>query len=138
GEPFGDGGAQFRRIFADTGGEDEAVDARHGSGQHPGIQANAGDEIVDGKLRPRVARVLQLPHVVADTGEASEAAVAVKKVLDLLRRHTLFRSEIKYHAGINLARPRAHRQAVQRGKAHGAFDAVPALDGAHRGAAAEM
>ena len=46
--------------------------------------------------------------------------------------------QIQDHAGIEGARPRTHRQTVDRGKAHGAGDASPAVDGAHAGAIAEM
>ena len=46
--------------------------------------------------------------------------------------------QIEQHSGIDLARPRAHRQPVERGEAHRAFDAAAAGQGAHGRAAAEM
>ena len=39
--------ADGRCVLADAGGEDEAVDAAHGRGEHPGEQRNAVDEIVE-------------------------------------------------------------------------------------------
>ena len=46
--------------------------------------------------------------------------------------------EIKHHAGIDLAGPRAHRQAVESGEPHCAFDAAAVAERTHRCATAEM
>ena len=35
------------------------------------------------------------------------------------------RDQIEHDAGVDLARPRSHRQAVERGEAHRALDALP-------------
>src|ERR1700755_811495 len=44
---LGDAGTDAARIFADSSGEHEAVDALQGGGEHAGIEADAIDEIID-------------------------------------------------------------------------------------------
>ena len=71
-------------------------------------------------------------------GKALEAAVAIEQVLDRSRIHAFLLDEVEHDTGIDLARPRAHGQAVERGEAHRAFDAAAVGQRAHGGAAAEM
>ena len=59
-------------------------------------------------------------------------------MLDLIRAHAFLGEEIEHDAGIELARARSHRQAVKCREAHGAFDALASVDGAHGRAAAKM
>ena len=80
----------------------------------------------------------QVAHVVADAGETLQAALPVEQVRDRRGAHALLRDQVEHDAGIELARARAHRQAVERGEAHGALDAAAVAKRAHRGAAAEM
>ena len=130
--------ANGRRVLADAGGEDEAVDAAHGGRQHPGEERDAVDEIVERELGARLGAREQVSHVVADAGQPLEPAVVIEQMLDLVGAHALLGQEIEHDAGVELARARSHRQAVERGEAHGAFDALAGVDGAHGGAAAEM
>ena len=106
--------------------------------QHPGIQPYAVDEMVDGQHRAGIGIRLQLPHVVADAGQAFEAAVAIEQVLDGRGLHAFFGEQVEQHPGIDLARPRAHGYPVERGETHRAFDAAAVGQGAHGRAAAEM
>ena len=46
--------------------------------------------------------------------------------------------QVQDHAGVELAGAGAHRQAVERGEAHGRLDAAAGEQRAHRGAAAEV
>ncbi len=62
----------------------------------------------------------------------------VEEVRDLLGGHLLVGHQIEQHARVELAAARAHRQAVERGEAHGRGHRSPVLDRAHRGAVAEM
>src|SRR6185312_7508491 len=118
--------------------EYEGVESPECSRQHPGVEADPVHEIVDGKGGARIGAGLELAHVVADAGQAFETAVAIEEILHLRRRHALFRKQIQHDTGVELTRPRSHRKSVERGETHGAFDASAALDGAHRGPAAEM
>ena len=62
----------------------------------------------------------------------------VEQVGDLGCAHAPLLDQVQHDARVELARPRAHRQAVERGEAHRALDAAPLAQRAHRGAAAEM
>ena len=138
GQLLGNAGADRGRVLADPRGEHESVEALQRRRQHAGIEADPVDEVVDRERRTRVGAGFELAHVVADAGQALQAAVAVKEILHVRCRHALFRDEIEHDAGIELARPRSHRKPVERREAHRALDALSALDRAHRGAAAEM
>ena len=110
-EPLGNARADAGRVFADAGGEDEGVEALQGGRQHSGVERRRGRR----NSRPRMPRAdparLELAHVVADAGQALQAAIAVKEILHVRCRHALFRDEIEHDAGIELAWPRSHRQA---------------------------
>src|SRR5262249_39661189 len=95
-------------------------------------------EMIERKLRARILACLQLAHIIADAGQSLEAALAIKQVRNGRSAHSFLFDEIKQHSWIDLPRPRAHRNAVERGKAHGAFDAASASERTHRRAAAEM
>ena len=86
GELFGDARAHAGRVLADPGREHEGVEAAERRRQHAGVQPDAIDEIVEREARPRIGARLQVAHVVADAGQALQAAFAVEQVLDLRRR----------------------------------------------------
>ena len=125
-------------VFANSGGEYERIEPAERRRQHPGVQADAIDEVIDGKCGAGVGIRLQFAHVVADPGQAFETAFAIKQIFDCRRRSSLFGDQIEHNPGIDLTRPCPHRQPVERGKAHGAFDAVAIRQRAHGRAAAEM
>ena len=79
GQPSRDGLANGRRVLADASREHEAVEPLHGGRQHPGEERDPVGEVVERQLRPRVGAGEQLAHVVADAGEALEAALLVEK-----------------------------------------------------------
>ncbi len=126
------------RLLADAGGEDEGIEAAECGRQHAGMQADAVDEVVERQRRAWLGARQQLPYVIADAGEALQPTVLVEKLLNRGRAHRLLGDEVEHDARIELAGPRAHRQPVERGEPHGAFDAGAAKDRAHRRAAAEM
>ena len=104
----------------------------------PALQPAAVDEMVDGEGGAGFVARQQVAHVVGDARQALEPGLAVEQVGDLVGAHAALLDQIEHDAGIELARPRAHRQAVERGEAHRALDAPPVAQRAHRGAAAEM
>jgi hypothetical protein len=67
-KPFRDPGADAHRVFANAGRENESVDTLQCCGQHPGIQRDAVDKILDSKCGVWIVAGLQLAHVAADTG----------------------------------------------------------------------
>ena len=56
----------------------------------------------------------------------------------VVHAHLLFRHEIERDARVDLSAAGAHRKPVERGEPHGRGDCAPVMDGAHRGAVAEM
>ena len=127
-----------RRVLADAGGEDEAVDAAHGRSEHAGEERDAVDEVIECELGARIRAREQVAHVVAYAGQALEPAVVIEQMLDLLGAHALLGEEIEHDAGVELTGTRSHRQTVERGEAHGALDALAGVDRAHGRAAAKM
>ena len=94
--------------------------------------------MVDGEGGAGVVAREQVAHVVRYAGEALEAGLAVEQVGDFRGAHAPLRDQVEDDARVELAGAGAHRQAVERGEAHGAFDAAAFEKRAHRGAAAEM
>ena len=89
-ELLGDARADHGRILADAGGENKGIESAQRRRQHPGAEPDAMNEIVDGKLRARVLVRLQLAHVIADAGQALQAALAVEQILHRRGRSCLF------------------------------------------------
>ena len=71
-------------------------------------------------------------------GDAEQPGLLVEHRLDLLGRQAERLEQIEDDAGIDGARPRAHAQAVERGEAERAVDALAVLQRAQAGAAAQM
>ena len=62
----------------------------------------------------------------------------VEEALDPRRVEALGLQQVEDDAGVELAGAGAHRQAVDGGEAHRAVDAAPVMEGAQRGAGAQM
>ena len=137
-ELLGDAAADHGRILTDAGGENKRIQSAERRRQHPGAESGAMNEIVDGKLRAWLLVGLQLAHVVADARETLQTTLAVEQILHVRGVHAFLHDEIKHHTGIDLAGPRAHRQAVQSGEPHCAVDAAAIEERTHRCATAEM
>src|SRR5262245_16162723 len=133
-----DAGANRYRVLANAGGEHEGIEPAERSREHPGVESDAIDEVVDREGRGRIGTRFEIPHVVADAGKALEAALAIEQVLHGLRVHPPFREQVEQDPRIDLSRPRAHRYAVEGGEPHRALDTAAVQQSAHRCAAAEM
>ena len=97
----------------------------------------AVDEVVDRQPAAGSRAAEQVAHVVADAGDAEQAGLLVEHRLDLLRRQP----EPGTDTGRRRDRgtgPRAHAQAVERGEAERAVDALAVLQRAQARAAAEV
>src|SRR5271163_3402231 len=127
-----------RRVFADSSGEHEAIDAPERCRQKARLQSDPIGEVIESEPGARFGTRFEFAHVVADTRQALQSTFLVKKILDFGRAHSLFLDEVKHHSGVDLTGPRSHRQPVQRRVAHRALDASPAYERTHRSAAAEM
>src|SRR5262245_28936467 len=136
-EALDDRFANAGRVLADSGRENQAVDAAHGGCEHPRRKGDAIDEMVERKLGAGILAFEQIANVVADSGQTFEAALAVKKALHVLRAHPLLIKQIEDDPGVDLAGSRSHRQAVERGETERALHALPGGNRAHRSAAAE-
>src|SRR4051812_20426642 len=64
--------------------------------------------------------------------------MTVKEILNVSCRHPFLGDQVEHDARVDLTRARSHREPVESGEAHRAFDASPAAERAHRRAAAEM
>ena len=115
-----------------------AVDPAEDGGERADLLGGAVDEVVHRQARRRLGAVEQVAHVVADAGNAEQARLLVEHRLDFVGREPEALEEIEDDAGIERARPRAHAEAVERGEAERAVDALAVLQGAQAGAAAEV
>ena len=62
------------RILADAGGEHERIEPAERGRQHAGVKPDAIDEVIERKRGPRIGARLEVAHVVADAGQALQAA----------------------------------------------------------------
>jgi len=87
GEVFAGGGADLGAVFADTGGEDESVQAAEGSDQGADLTAQAMDVDVEGEGRLGVAVIpsgLDGAQVFGDAGDAAEAGAFVEGMVEII------------------------------------------------------
>src|SRR6516164_1983783 len=102
------------------------------------MKRDAITEVLKRKCSARVRARLQLPYIVADAGEALEAALAIKEILHGGTAHLFLLDQVENDTGVDLTRTCAHGQPIERRKSHRAFDAAPAGKRAHGGTAAQM
>ena len=62
------------RVLADAGGEHERIEAAERGREHAGVEPSTIDEIFERKRGARIGARLELAHVVADPGQALQAA----------------------------------------------------------------
>src|SRR4051812_35946967 len=86
-QPLDDPRPDDRRFLADAGREHEGVEPAQHCRQAAGMAGNLLDEKVERKARLGIGAAQQIAHVVADAGKAFEAALEIKKVLQLGGRH---------------------------------------------------
>src|SRR5262249_28592381 len=120
-----------RRVLTNARREDERIKTAQRGRERAAPKPDAVDEIVEREARLRIRACLELAYVVADPGEAFQAAFVVKKLLDLRRGHLLLVDEIEHDAGIELAGTRAHRKPVERREPHGGFNTTARGQRAH-------
>ena len=133
-----DAGADRDAVLADAGGEDQTVNAAHADRQRAGGAGGVIDKVFHGQLRQRRV-ACQQSRGCRWTGPTSfQAAFVVQEMLDAIDRPALLLLQPQDDAGVQRAGACAHRQAVERGEAHGGIDAAPIDHGAHRGAGAKM
>jgi hypothetical protein len=138
--PVADAPPHRWRILADAAGEDDGVEPAHRRGVGADIFAGPVGVDLYGELRVGVAlgsHVFQIAHV-GGAGQPFQAAVVVKRGLDVRDRKPELPVEEAECSGIDIAGARSHDQAFQRGHAHGAVEAPAPVDRADARAVAEM
>jgi len=118
--------------------EIHAVAATKRGGEVARIKPDPIDEMVKGQRCAVRCTLQQFANIIADAGQPLQPAFLVQELPHGSRTHPLFAQQIEHHTRIDLSRPGSHRQAIERSKAHRAFDTPPFRDGAHRSAAAEV
>ena len=81
---------------------------------------------------------MQIAHVVADAGDAEQPRLLVEHRFHGLRIEAERLEQVEHDAGIDRTGSRAHAQAVERGEAERAVDALAVAQRAQAGAAAEV
>ena len=134
-------GPDRRRIFADPAGEDERVDTVEAGAETQNRLGQTIAEDVHGEIGAGVSltdRLHQGAHVVADTGDPKQAALAVQNVRDPLKIVIDASGEIVVKVRIDVAAARSHHEALQRGQAHRGIDAMAFPDRAGAAPVTEM
>ena len=122
------------RVFADSGCENQAIQAAKRRDHGAQFPSNPVDKQSDRLLGPGVPRGKQFAHVVADPGDAEKSALVIEQLLDRIGVHAALAQEIKDHPRIERAAARAHGQPVERGEPHCGIDALPVAHCAQAGA----
>ena len=73
-------------VLANARRENESVEAAQRRRERAGEERDPMDEIVDSEGRARIGAGFKLAHIVADAGQAFQAAIMVEQVLDLDER----------------------------------------------------
>ena len=81
---------------------------------------------------------VEIAEVGADAGDAEHAGLLVEDVEHLVDADAVLVHDELDHAGVEIAAASAHRQADQRGEAHGRVDALAAVDRADGAAVAHV
>src|SRR5262249_40184834 len=125
-------------VLPDPGGKYKSIETAKRRGQQACIKTDTIDKVFKRKASARILTCIELTHIIADPGESFKPAFAIEHRLYLGSGHLFFFEEIENDTRIDLARPRAHWQTIERSEPHGALNAAPIEQSAHRTAAAEM
>lgn len=129
-------------LFSPTpGGEDDSVDAVHGRDIGADDLGDPVVEHVERELRAVVALGsggVEIAEVGADAGNAEHAGLLVEDVEHLVDADAVLVHDELDDAGVEIAAAGAHRQADQRGEAHGRVNALAAVDRADGAAVAHV
>src|SRR5262249_60760524 len=117
----GNARARRRSVCGDARSKNESIKPAKGGGQHTSKEPDTIDEIVERECCFRIGTFLEFAHVIAEPRKPFQSGFLVEKILDRCGAHSFFRNEVEHHARIKLSRPRAHRQAVERGQSERAL-----------------
>ena len=78
----------------------------------PALQGDPVDEVVEREARARIFALASSSRTsLLMPDRPFSPHLVIEEVLNLLGAHLLFPDQVEHHAGIDLAGPRAHRQA---------------------------
>jgi hypothetical protein len=134
------GGPHRGRVLADPRRERDDVHAAQLGDVGPQVRSQPVDVHVEGERRRLVsgqAPLVDVAHV-GDPGQPEHPAALVEERVELARAHLLSPREHEQHGRVDVARPRAHDQTLQRREAHRGLHRLSAVDRGDRRAVAEM
>ena len=137
-------GAGFRAyrggMLADSAGEDQQIQAAERGCHGANCFSDLIAEHFDRHRRVGVgrARVEQCFHVGAESGDAEQAGFQIHEITESRGVVAFLLEQIQHHAGIEIARPRAHHEAAGRGEAHRRVERTAVAHRSHARAVAEM
>src|SRR5688572_1143085 len=124
--------------LANAGGEDDRVQAAERRGEGAKLAPDAVNKEIHRQLGARLRGFEQNAHVARDARYAEQARLLVDQFLKRARVHAALVHEVEKHAWVDGAAARAHRQAIDRGEAHGARHAAAGVQRAHACPVAEV
>ena len=140
-EVLGNGSAGGGAVLTDAGGEDDAVNAVHGSG----VGADDfGDPVMEHIQSKRSASVaigsgaVQIAEVAGDTGDAENTGLLVENIEGLVNVEAILVHDELQNTGVNITGAGAHGQAAQRSQTHGGVNALAVHDGGNGAAVAHV
>ena len=127
-------------MLPDAAAEHDGVGAAQDCQVRAEVLAGAVTEHLDGQARARILALAreQVPHVGAPARESAQPGPLVEPPLGLRDRHAFRADEVSDEGGIDVSRPGAHHEALERGEAHRRVHRAPALDRGRRAAVPEM
>lgn len=140
-QSFTNFGANVRRIFADTRGKNDGVDASH----NHRIRADVFDDAIienvhsaNGRSVPLFDAIFEDAAIVRQFRQAEEPGFFINEIVELIDIHALSAAQISQDRGVDVAATRSHDKPFERCQPHGSIDGFTALNGSNRGAATDM
>jgi len=138
---FADSSSGGSTVFANTGGEDDSVNAVHGSGvaanglSYPvveNVQSQSGTVVAVG------SSVVEVTEVGGNAGDTQNAGLLVEDVQHLVDVEAILVHDELNSTGVQLTAAGAHGETYQGSEAHGGIDGLAAFDSADGAAVAHM
>src|SRR5271156_2212672 len=123
-----DGAADWRRILADAGGEDDAVEAPERCRERADPASRAIAKHLDRKSRAWLRARQQLAAIRRNTRKPEHSGTTVEEIDHRVRRFPLLLDQAQHDSRIERAATGAHRQAIEGGKSHRRPDLSAGLD----------
>ena len=139
-QPLADSGADFRRVFADSGCENQNIEPAQGRHVGADVFSDPVAESADGAgaLHIPLCRAGEnLPHVIF-AGDSLQSAFPVQHLVHAFHIQGIGPHQMQKGARIHISRPCSHDQAFERGHAHRGVDTAAMIDRTDGGAASQV